>query len=257
LINKNEYSKRNRGYKHDIKHNEITKKSVSEFYYNGYINPTPFRADNSTKPYFFYKQNNQYNSNYYSNKYNDSNSNYNKKYYNNPVREFNGSMGKGQYYTSKAEVSIYDSVPQKKNLQQNNYNSYKSEFESKSTEYYLKVQENNLKQHQREKSTKNSSFTILNSHYEGMCNFLIFSRNSTPFLINKNEYFFNKMTLYEYFQNFEKVSVFGLEIPFIYESKLLYKLRFNSDCELFTYFIVYGNNDYRRRFCGGNNRKPD
>ncbi len=240
-----------------MKQNEIIKKSLSEFNNYGYLTPTPFRADNSTRPYFFYKQNNQYNSNYYSNKYNDSNSNYHKKYYNNPTQEFKGTMGKGQFYTSKAEVSIYDSVPQKKNLQQNNYNSNKSEFDSKNTEYFLKVQENNIKQHQREKTSKNNSFTILNSHYEGMCNFLIFSRNSTPFLINKNEYFFNKMTLYEYFQNFEKVSVFGLEIPFIYESIIHSKLRFNSDSELFTYFIVYGDNDNRRRFCGGNDRKLD
>lgn len=244
-MNKYDYNKKVRGYKHDIKNNEMAKKSVSEFNYFGYMNPTPFRADNSTRPYFFYKQNSHNNYNYHSNKYNDNNSNYQKKYSNNSARDFNGSFSKGQFYTSRAEVSIYDSVPQKKNIHTNNYRNNRLECESKSSEYFLKIKENDLMQQQKEKSTKNSSFTILNSHYEGMCNFLIFSRNSTPFLINKNEYFFNKMTLYEYFLNFEKVSVFGLEIPFIYESNLYVNLRFNCNCKLFTNSIINGNHDYR------------
>ena len=105
-------------------------------------------------------------------------------------------------------------VPKLKSSQTN----FRLENNNKSLEYITKVKENEMKK-ESEKNIKLNSFNILNSHYEGLCNFLIFSRNSTPFLINKSEYLFNKMTLYEFFLNFEKVSVFGLEIPFIYESK--------------------------------------
>jgi hypothetical protein len=209
------FSNVSRGYKTEFKDLELNKKSVSDNFNNScHFTNLPFRADNSSKPYYFYKNHQDYyNINKSSNE--SSTTNY-KNYYSQKSRDYYNYNNRDYNSTkNNSEISIYDMVPKLNSSQTN----FRLENNNKSLEYITKVKENEMKK-ESEKNIKLNSFNILNSHYEGLCNFLIFSRNSTPFLINKSEYLFNKMTLYEFFLNFEKVSVFGLEIPFIYESKL-------------------------------------
>ena len=170
--------------KHELNGTELTKKSISDIN----LSTIPFKADNHSKPYYYYK--NTPNNNYYTNKYSE-NANINYRNHYNNKENYNSK--------SNAEVSIYDILPKNK-TQNNNFDNFRpsnrnQEFESKqNNEYNSKVKETELKKNS-EKKIKMSSFNILNSHYEGLCNFLIFSRNSTPFLINKSEYLFVKIKI--------------------------------------------------------------
>ncbi len=52
-------------------------------------------------------------------------------------------------------------------------------------------------------------------YYEGTCNYLIFLRNSTPYLNQKYLNNYRDITLENFFKAFQKVSLFGLKIDFL------------------------------------------
>jgi len=62
------------------------------------------------------------------------------------------------------------------------------------------------------------SMQILASYYEGQCNFLIFMKSVKPYLHKMNSNSFRNINLHTFFANFDKVSIFGLDISYILET---------------------------------------
>jgi hypothetical protein len=66
---------------------------------------------------------------------------------------------------------------------------------------------------------KNNMAQILLTHNEGLCNFLIFANSCTPYVINTHTYQFENMKIKTFYKNFERLSAFGIDMSFLYESK--------------------------------------
>jgi hypothetical protein len=73
---------------------------------------------------------------------------------------------------------------------------------------------------------KNNLQMIL-THYEGMCNFMVFAKACTPYVPKDEVQSIYDMKIVNFFKNFEKVSAFGLDINYINESNILYKYFIN------------------------------
>jgi hypothetical protein len=70
----------------------------------------------------------------------------------------------------------------------------------------------------------NNLIHILTTHYEGMCNYLIFSKECTPG-IHKNETdYLGISCLSDYLNQFERVSAFGLDTNYLLESNTIVNL---------------------------------
>lgn len=70
------------------------------------------------------------------------------------------------------------------------------------------------------KNNKHYSLQILLTHYEGMCNFIIFAKSCTPYVHKKDTHLIDDIKLFNFFKNFEKVSAFGLDINFMSENEI-------------------------------------
>jgi len=68
------------------------------------------------------------------------------------------------------------------------------------------------------KTGKNYSFQILLAHYEGVCNFLIFAKSCTPYVHKSDTHLIDDIKINNFFKNFEKVSAFGLDVNYIFDS---------------------------------------
>jgi hypothetical protein len=101
-----------------------------------------------------------------------------------------------QYESPNREVSIYDLS------YYNNKSYHKNKFESYSPVKTVK---------------KNNMAQILLTHKEGLCNFLIFANNCTPYVMKGHS--LDEMKIDKFFGNFERVSAFGIDMSFLYESK--------------------------------------
>lgn len=69
---------------------------------------------------------------------------------------------------------------------------------------------------------KNQSLQVLLTHYEGMCNFILFAKACSPYVHKSDTHLIDDIKILNFFKNFEKVSAFGLDINYIFESKQKY-----------------------------------
>jgi hypothetical protein len=136
------------------------------------------------------KQNNYNNYGYYNNQgYSRGNNNY---YYSNT---------RGARYSKDKGCSIYEeSVYSKQNNSNQSYNSTTHTNSPKKT------------------NAKTSSLQILLTHYEGSCNYLTFAKACTPSIEKFEARLLNKLKLKDFFEHFNRVSAFGLDVSYILES---------------------------------------
>jgi hypothetical protein len=72
---------------------------------------------------------------------------------------------------------------------------------------------------QNKVAVKNNNLHILSTHYEGMCNYLIFSKACTPNIDKSEADFFDLLNLESFLGQFDRISAFGLDANYLLESK--------------------------------------
>ena len=70
------------------------------------------------------------------------------------------------------------------------------------------------------KNSKLSGFQILQTLYEGMCNFLIFAKACTPYINLAVSHLLDDTEILDYFKSFEKISAYGLDLNYINDQSI-------------------------------------
>ena len=68
------------------------------------------------------------------------------------------------------------------------------------------------------KDDKQLKIEHFDNYYEGTCNYLIFLRNSTPYININHLNNYRDITLENFFKSFQKISLFGLKIDFLFNN---------------------------------------
>jgi hypothetical protein len=138
----------------------------------------------------------------------------------------NDSGYKSNYGYENDSKSLYSNNYNYNSYNNNNYNNYKEGLKRNSDKG---CSTNLIKSHSgfsqsiqsqayNTKNNKRYSSQILLTHYEGVCNFLIFIKSCTPYVHKNDTHLIDEIKVPNFFKNFEKVSAFGMDINLIYES---------------------------------------
>jgi hypothetical protein len=128
------------------------------------------------------------------------------------VNNYNTSYSKGKNLNLNFSVDDLKNLNNFKNL--NNQSIYKN---CPGESIYSKQAQ--LTQLSPKSKLKNQSLQILLSHYEGMCNFILFAKACSPYVHKSDTHLIDDIKIFNFFKNFEKVSAFGLDVNYVYESK--------------------------------------
>jgi hypothetical protein len=172
-----------------------------------------------------------------SNKYNNDNSLL--KNYSNftNMSEYKKENTKYNKSNLNNEVSIYDIHAKENKNNYDNYNySYRVNYQKNkfSKETYEDFRGNKKKQKGINKNIfnishtprigKNNSSQLLVTYNEGLCNFIIFAKSCTPYIMKTDLQHIDDTGINRFFKNFERVSAFGMDVNYIIESILHLKL---------------------------------
>lgn len=179
---------------------------------------------------------------YYHNEY-DYNSKYYESYY---MKSYNPAIITGQnynpsiFYSEKYNYGYYnadntgnysskDCYYTKNNYEGGSYNKYISSSNNYCHSNGDGYSNNYPKIYTAEKLKKNvpkdkyyNSLQIILTHYEGMCNFMVFAKACTPYVPKDEVESIYNMKIIDFLKNFEKISAFGLDINYMNESNIQY-----------------------------------
>jgi hypothetical protein len=204
--------------------------SNNEYYQVDPYSRKDSRDDRSGSDYLNYYSNgnipnyNQYSG--YKNKYNDKFQNYDKD--NNKFYSTTNNSNISNYTNINPNSNKYQGKKISNNIVNfNNSGGINFSTESKnnpnnhnSNTTYNPINKINHLNENNSKNNKNYSLQILLTHYEGICNFILFAKSCTPYVFKADTHLIDDIKIFNFFKNFEKISAFGLDINYVYESKL-------------------------------------
>jgi hypothetical protein len=151
---------------------------------------------------YYYNSYNGYNK---SNKFNSRGNNKYQQFYEekeNYSKEYssNNYRNTGNKYSNYENGSIYSS-------NNSSLNTYPSSNKKESSDNILP------------KTLKGSTSQMLSTHFEGMCNFIIFAKSCSPYISKNDSHLFDDIKISHFFKNFEKPSAFGIDVSLISEAE--------------------------------------
>jgi hypothetical protein len=150
---------------------------------------------------------------------------------------YNGNHCDNYCYTYDDPAYYYSFYEKNYHLNKSNGNSIGYNRKDISNNNYNYNKYNIFNNRKKSFNKITDALQILLTHYEGMCNYLIFAKACTPYILKEDFDLVNKIKIINFFKNFEKVSAYGLDINFIHESIIFnYStiiFRRNRKCELF------------------------
>lgn len=224
------------------------KPNYENYYYNNFYdykdnqqntNQYPYNSG-TTGRYYYNNQMNKYENNEkYSNRY-DKNYDYeshNRSLHRENSNKFYHHSNSHSNIPTKTEIyqvnSNSDLYRQDKSL--NFYNQNTGASSCKSVDKINHIQNdtnkektadcslfNQVNQLSPKSKLKNQTLQVLLNNYEGMCNFILFAKACSPYVNKSDTHLIDDIKIFNFFKNFEKVSAFGLDINYIYESKQKY-----------------------------------
>ena len=147
--------------------------------------------------------------------------------------EYNINLINRNYLSPKSEKKIYQGIPtiHKKIIDwEKNYKSENEEKEEELIEENIQFDENN------ETNELNKNAFI--EHYDGLSNFLIFLRNSTPYISKSDIDNFKEGKLKDFFSAFIKMSLFGFKTIFLKNFDTLCETTFTPSISSFEIIIT-------------------
>jgi hypothetical protein len=143
----------------------------------------------------------------------------------------NGFVSPRGYYNQVLNGNIVPNNTVPKNI----ISTIKRKHEPPEEGKYCKLNSLESKQYKRnsQKTVNNINTNILQTQFDGLCNFILFVKASTPQIKIKDSklmvrFKFNpkrEMKLIDFFSNFEKISTFGLDLNYNLDSKNIVMFR--------------------------------
>lgn len=217
-------------YDDNFNNNEYTlNKNYSQNYqsWKGYRNVEKSFSENNINGYHHQRTREKKEISIYDN--NSTYSNHGNKMYNknNEYKKKGNHLNydnyqRNRYHNYNPSPSYYD-----KN-HKNDYTYYKEGSNVYSNEKYSKTKKlNNLYSYNqgigdsltKEKLSQMTLSELLQKSYDGMCNFIIFAKSCSVYILKSETHLIDDIKVSNYFKNFEPVSAYGLDVSYIIDGK--------------------------------------